>query len=149
MINSKWIQVQNIILLWRIKNTITFLLWKIKKNKVTLCGYFWGACFWVLGIHPHFLFDLSIAFNTIDHGVLLDQLQELGMGARVLCGFAPVFRVTTSRWQLSGRKPQGSVLFPFFFNIFIKRLGDLIHHYRQGMINMLTIPNYTSLFLAN
>lgn len=43
------------------------------------------------------LLDLLMSFNTIDHGTLLGQLRELGVGSTVLCWFtSPLWDL----WQL-------------------------------------------------
>ena len=83
------------------------------------------------------LLDLSAAFYTIDHSILLHRLKYLfGVSGPALEWFASylseryqyirIGKFTPSKSQISSGVPQGSVLGPLFFTMYISPLGDVI-----------------------
>ena len=93
------------------------------------------------------LLDLSAAFDTVDHSVLLDILWfELGFRGEVYRWFVAFLKDRRQAVGVDGKKssfkanlygvPQGSVLGPFLFNIYVRSLikameqmGFTIHGY--------------------
>ena len=78
--------------------------------------------------------DLSAAFDTIDHSILFDRLQHwYGIDGAVLEWVQLYLNSRKKRIKIDGHLsnafqlpygvPQGSVLDPFFFNLYTTRLS--------------------------
>jgi hypothetical protein len=85
------------------------------------------------------LLDLSAAFDTIDHDFLLQRMSTIGIGGSVLQWFKSYLAERTQSVCIDGVKskkfsikygvPQGSVLGPLLFSVYILPLGDIIRRY--------------------
>ena len=86
------------------------------------------------------LLDLSSAFDTVDHGILLNRLNQLvGISGSALDWFSSyltdrTFSVATGQFishtvPLSCGVPQGSVLGPMLFSLYMLPLGQIISQY--------------------
>ncbi|KAF7241731.1 Band 4.1-like protein 5 [Varanus komodoensis] len=86
--------------------------------------------------------DLSVAFNIIDHGILLDRLARLGVGSSAWWWFRPYLASrfqkvvlgdnSSAPWQLCHGVPQGSIWSPMLFNIYMKPLGKVIRFWLRS-----------------
>ncbi len=83
------------------------------------------------------LLDLRAAFDTVDHGLLLTRLESVfGVSGKVLNWFKSYFTDRSQFISMSGFRsdtcsvltgvPQGSILGPLLFNIYLSPLGHLL-----------------------
>ena len=102
------------------------------------------------------MLDLSAAFDTIDHNVLLDALEhQFGLTGRVLrwfasylCGRVQAVKIgeAVSRFiELVFGVPQGSVLGPILFTLYTSSLGAIIS--RHGLLYHLYADD-TQLYIS-
>ena len=87
-----------------------------------------------------FALDLSAAFDTVDHDILLKRLEKrVGIKGQCLSWFVSyltdrrqavaVKGVKSTERKLSCGVPQGSVLGPKLFNVYMLPLGDIIRNH--------------------
>uniref|UniRef100_A0A3B3DFR7 Reverse transcriptase domain-containing protein n=1 Tax=Oryzias melastigma TaxID=30732 RepID=A0A3B3DFR7_ORYME len=102
------------------------------------------------------LLDLSAAFDTVDHQILLNRLRSLvGLSGNVLKWFYSYlsdrdFYVSldtcSSRiHEISCGVPQGSILSPILFNLYMLPLGDVI---RRHGVDFHSYADDTQLYIA-
>ena len=87
-----------------------------------------------------FLLDMSAAFDTVDHGKLLEVLEgRFGVRGSVLDWFANYLQMRTYQVNVEGELsrivslicgvPQGSLLGPVLFLLYVEELQDLVKPY--------------------
>ena len=112
-------------------NTETALL---KVQNDILCAIDDNKCVALL------LLDMSSAFDTVDHRLLLDRLcNRFGFRGQVLKWFESYLHNRMQFVMIDGAKsdvkdlqfgvPQGSVLGPILYSLYISPLGDIVRHH--------------------
>ena len=102
------------------------------------------------------LLDLTAAFNTVGHHILLNRLKNLvGLSGTVLNWFVSYltdrhFFVSMDTCSSETHKikcgvPQGSILGPTLFNLYMLPLGDVI---RRHSISFHSYADDTQLYIA-
>ena len=102
------------------------------------------------------LLDLSAAFDTVDHGILLNRLYStIGISGTVFNWFKSYLsdrkffvnysECSSRSYKLNCGVPQGSILGPLLFNLYMLPLGNVI---RRHGINFHSYADDTQLYIA-
>lgn len=102
------------------------------------------------------LLDLSAAFDTVDHKIILQRLQSrFGISGSALSWFQSyladrservlINNITSNQHTLTCGVPQGSVLGPILFLVYMSPLGDVI---RQHNLNFHFYADDSQIFLS-
>ena len=105
--------------------------------------------------------DLSKAFDTVDHVTLVDRLLKIGLSRQAVDWFSNYLSVRTQCVQFAGSSssslpvskgvPQGSILGPLLFSIYVNNLCDSItnaacHFYADDTIIYCSSPSVADTF---
>ncbi len=100
------------------------------------------------------LLDLSAAFDTVNHQILISILRKMGISGSALLWFESYLSDRSFQGVLEGEVsksqllatgvPQGSVLGPLLFSIYMSSLGSVIQKHGFPTTAMLMTLNSTS-----
>ena len=102
------------------------------------------------------LLDLSAAFDTVDHSILLQRLQSLlGLRGKALSWFQSYLNGRSQQISINGTYskkfdldcgvPQGSCLGPLLFTIYVSKLFDIL---KSHLPSAHTYADDTQLYLS-
>ena len=98
--------------------------------------------------------DLSKAFDTVDHAILFDKLEYYGIRGLALDWIKNYFSNRTQYVEFNGKSsvrskiscgvPQGSILGPLFFLIYINDINNV-----SAALNLILFADDTSVFMSH
>ena len=100
---------------------------------------------WVIGV----FLDFSKAFDTVNHDVLLQKLQHYGIRGSALkwfqsylsdrCQYVTYIGQESSKKAINCGVPQGSILGPLLFIIYVNDLSNVCNHMMSSFLQTILI----------